>query len=184
MNRNEYPARPKMATWVRYLCMAFGIVIIVGGMDSVRTSPIDLFLLLGSLLIGGAWFSFGLYGGLPLVGTVYEWHSATERDEVNNMHRQGLLVMRRRRWLMWTSLPLALVAAVFLVPLFIKMNQPGIIVFILGVPLAIINFRYFLSRCPRCGYGFFTNSTNRAATIKSKKSCGHCGLSLYAYKES
>jgi hypothetical protein len=162
--------------------MVFGVAIVVGAIDSVRSSPLDLFPLLGGVLIGGAWFGFGFYGGLPLVGTVREWRPAATPNEVNDMHRQGLLVMRQRRLIMWASVPCAVAVAVVLIPVLIQTDEPGLIVLILGVPLAIINFRYFLSRCPRCGYGFFTRSTSRAATINLKKACGHCGLSLYAYK--
>jgi hypothetical protein len=178
----EYPFRPKLAAWAQYLCMGFGLAIIVGTTGSVRFSSLDLFPLLGGFLVGGAWFFFGLYGGLPLVSTVGEWHPPATPDEINDMHRQGLVLMRRRRWIMWASVPLVLAVAVVLIPKLIQADQPGLIVLILGVPLAIINFRYFLSRCPRCGYGFFTRSTSRAATIHLKRACGHCGLPLYAYK--
>jgi len=179
----EYPARPKMVAWARYLCMAFGVACVVGGIGSLRSSPLDLSPLLGGVLIGGAWFAFGLYGGLPLVNTLRKSHPAITADEVNNQHRRGLLVMRWRRWIMWASVPPALIVASVLIPVLIKAGQPGLVLFVLGVPLAIINFRYLLSRCPRCGYGFFTRSKSRAATLNIRKACGHCGLSLYAYKD-
>jgi len=179
----EYPIRPKMSQWFRYPCIGFGVLIILGAIkELVQSSTFDMFYLLGAFLIGGAWFAFGLYGGLPLVDTIHDWHPVATSDEINDMHRQGLLVMRRRRWIMWASVPCVLAVAAVLIPVLIQADQPGLIVFILGVPLAIINFRYFLSRCPRCGYGFFTRSTSRAATINVKKVCGHCGLPLYAYK--
>jgi ribosomal protein S27AE len=182
--KDDYPARPMVAAWVRYFCMAFGAASILGiGIDLVRSLTPDLFLLIGTFLVGSAWFTFGLYGGLPLVSTVSEWHPVATPDEVNDMHRQGLLVMQRRRWIMWASVPCAFAVAVVLIPVLIQAGQPGLIVLILGVPLAIINFRYLLSRCPRCGYGFFTRSKSRAATINLRKVCGHCGLSLYAYKD-
>ncbi len=180
MNR-EYPDRPKMAAWAQYLFMTFGIANIAGVIISLHFSQFDLFRLLGEFLVGSAWFSFGLYGGLPLVSTVSEWELATEPD--TNMHRRGLLVMRRRRWMIYASIPCALAIAVALIPVLIQAGEPGLIVLILGIPLAIINLRYFLSRCPRCGYGFFTTSMSRAAIIKQRKTCGHCGLSLYAYKD-
>lgn len=179
---SEYPIRPKMAAWARYLSMAFGVAIVVGGIDSVRSSALDLFPLLVGLLIGGAWFGFGLYGGLPLVNTVPDWCPAITPDEVSDQHRRGLLVMRRRRWIMWASVPSMFIVAFFLIPVLVKAGQPGVAVLFLGVPLAVIDFRYFLSRCPRCGYGFFARSKSRAATLSLKKTCGHCGLSLYAYK--
>lgn len=178
----EYPTRPKVTTWIRYLCIAFGVAIIVGGIDSLRSSSLDLFSLLSGFLIGGAWFAFGLYGGLPLVNTVREWCPAATPDEVNNQHRRGLLAMRRRRWIMRASFPGVLIVAFFLIPVLMKAGQPKVAVLVLGVPLAIISFCYFLSRCPRCGYGFFTRSSSRAATVNLRKACGHCGLSLYAYK--
>ncbi len=182
MNR-EYPVRPKLTAWFRYPSMALGVACIIGAIDSVRSSPFDLFPLLGGLLVGGAWFAFGFYGGLPLVNTVFEWHPTAIPDEVNAVHRRGLLVMRRRRWMMWVGEAALLGAAFLLIPVFIQIGQPGLIVLVLVVPLAIINFRYLLSRCPRCGYGFFTSSTSRAATFSFRKTCRHCGLSLYAYKE-
>ena len=179
----EYPIRPKMSPWFRYPCIGFGVLIILGAAkELVQSSTFDTFYLLGAFLVGGAWLAFGLYGGLPLVDTIRDWHPVVSSDEINDMHRQGLLAMRRRRWIMWASVPCALAVAVVLIPVLIQADQPGLIVLILGVPLAIINFRYFLSRCPRCGYGFFTRSTSRAATINLKKTCGHCGLPLYAYK--
>ncbi len=172
-----------MSPWFRYPCIGFGALIILGGIkDLVKSSTLDMFYLLGAFLVGGAWLAYGLYGGFPLVDTVRDWHPVTTSDEINDMHRQGLFAMRRRRWVMWASVPCALAVAVVLIPVLIHSDQLGLIVLILGVPLAIINFRYFLSRCPRCGYGFFTRSTSRAATINLKKVCGHCGLSLYAYK--
>ena len=179
-----YPVRPKVAAWVRYPSMVLGVACIIGAIDSVRSSPLDLSPLLGGLLVGGAGFAFGFYGGLPLVNTVGEWHPAVTLDQVNAMHRSGLLVMRRRRWMMWISgLAAVFVAVLFLIPILILAGQPGLIVLVLGAPLAIINCRYLLSRCPRCGYGFFTRSTSRAATLSLRKTCGHCGLSLYAYKD-
>ncbi len=180
----EYPIRPKMSPWFRYPCIGFGVLIILVGIkELVQSLTLDMFYLLGAFLVGGAWLAFGLYGGLPLVDTLRDWHPVATSDEINDMHRQGLLAMRRRRWIMWASVPCALAVAVVLIPVLIQARQPGLTVLVLGVPLAIITFRYFLSRCPRCGYGFFTRSTSRAATINLKQACGHCGLSLYAYKD-
>jgi len=62
MNR-EYPARPKVAAWVRYPSTVLGAACIIGGIDSLRSSPLDLFRLLGGFLVGGAWFAFGFDGG-------------------------------------------------------------------------------------------------------------------------
>ena len=74
--------------------------------------------------------------------------------------------------------------AAWLIPLLLQGGHPELAVFLLGVPLAFINFRYYLSRCPRCGLGFFTRSASRAALLRRGNICGHCGLSLYAYKDS
>lgn len=82
MNR-EYPDRPKMAAWAQYLFMTFGIANIAGVIISLHFSQFDLFRLLGEFLVGSAWFSFGLYGGLPLVSTVSEWELATEPDTIS-----------------------------------------------------------------------------------------------------
>ena len=167
----NYPSRPKMAKWFRFLCMTFGLANIIGGIVSTVFYKLDIFILLAAFLVGGAWFMFGKYGGLPLVDTVREWHPVSNPDEVNEMHCRGLLVMRRRKWLMWLSVPSAFVVAVFVISVLMQINQPELIVLLLGVPLAIIGFRYGLSRCPRCGYGFFTRSTNRAAMLWLRATC-------------
>lgn len=139
-------------------------------------------------MVGGAWLAFGLYGGLPLINTVDEWHPPANPYEVTDMQRKGLLVMRRRRWAAWAIVPGFFVLAPLLVPVLIRAGQPGLVVLILGLPIAIINARYLLSRCPRCGYGFFTGSTHRASMLAVARpfrltgSCRHCGLGLYAYK--
>jgi hypothetical protein len=62
MNR-EYPARPKVAAWARYPRVVLGVACIIGGIDSLRSSPLDLYPLVGGFLVGGAWFAFGFYGG-------------------------------------------------------------------------------------------------------------------------
>ncbi len=179
----EYPVRPAMPKVAKYLCMMFGIVGVFGGIASVQAGDDRAFLVLGSLLVGGAWFAFGIYGGLPLVDTVSEWHPPDSRDEVTEMHRKGLLVMRRRRWTMWLFYPAALLAAPLLIVACFRIREPGLAVLALGIPIFILSFRYFLSRCPRCGYGFFAGSTRRATTFGYRRSCGNCALSLYAYKQ-
>lgn len=178
----NYPSRPKVAKWFRFLCMAFGLANIISGIASTIFYKLDVFILLAAFLVGGAWFMFGKYGGFPLVDTVREWHPVSDSDEVNEMHRRGLLVMRRRKWLMWASIPSAFVVAGFLIPVLMRISEPGLIVLLLSVPLIIISFSYFLSRCPRCGYGFFTRSTSRGAMLSLRATCGHCGLSVDAYK--
>jgi len=179
----NYPSRPKVAKWFRFLCMAFGLANILGGVASAVFYKPNVFILLAALFVGGAWFMFGQYGGFPLVDTVQEWHPASDSHEVNEMHRRSLLVMRRRKWLMWAFVPSAFVVAGLLMPVLIQIGQPELIVLLLSVPLAIIVFRYFLSRCPRCGYGFFTRSTSRGAMLSLRATCGHCGLSVDAYKD-
>lgn len=170
------------AHWVRYSCMVFGIANIIGGI--IYSIQGNIFALVGGLLVGGAWFAFGKYGGLPLVDTVANWRPAARPNLVDEMHRRGLLVMRQRRWMMWAAIPGALAAAALLMPPLMGSGHPELIIFLLGVPLAIITFRYALSRCPRCGYGFFAGSASRAALLRLRNTCGHCGLSLRAYKRS
>src|SRR6058998_2929240 len=175
----EYPSRPMAAPWVRYPCMAFGLAI-VASVTYGALRERSVFMTAGGLFVGSLWFAFGKYGGVPLVDTVADWHPPTAPDAVNEMHRRGLLVMRRRRWIMWAEVPVVLAVAPLLISPLMQSGQPELIVFLLGVPLAIINFRYLESRCPRCGYGFFVGSTSRAALLRLRKACGHCGLSLYA----
>ena len=176
----DYPERPMAPDLARYSCMIFGLTIIVG---SIAYAPRqDLFMLVGGLLVGGGWFAFGKYGGLPLVDTVVDWRPPSTSGAVAEMHRQGLLVMRRRRWFVWAAIPGVFAVAALLMPFLLQSGHPELIVLLLGVPLAFINFRYYLSRCPRCGLGFFTKSSSRAALLRRGNACGHCGLSLYAYR--
>ena len=178
--RAEYPKRPKMSRWVRYLLMAFGIANIAGVIFAVDTSTPDISAFLAAFLIGGAWFAFGLYGGFPLVNTVRKWRAPATPKEINDMHRRGLLVMRRRRWITWGLFPVCLTGVLLL---WAVLGNPMLAVLVVGVAGAIINLRYMLSRCPRCGYGFFARSVSRAAGLWPSRACHHCGLSLYAYKE-
>jgi hypothetical protein len=165
---------------IRYACMIFGLANVAGSIAFARQ---DIFMLVGGLLVGGGWFAFGKYGGLPLINTVTQWRPPTSAsDAIEDQHRRGLLVMRRRRWTVWSAIPGILIAAAFLMPLLVQHRHPELVVFLLGVPLAFINFRYYLSRCPRCGLGFFTKSASRAALLRKRDTCGHCGLSLYAYR--
>lgn len=172
----EYPTRPKAPEVVRYLCMAFGLANIVASI--VLAPKRDAFMLIGGLLVGSAWFAFGKYGGLPLFDTVHNWQPPGDSAESAQKLRQGLLVMRRRRWMTWISLPVAFGTMALIVPVLIPYGQPQLALLLIGVPLAVIQLRYYLSRCPRCGFGFFTKSTSRAAMIRRGKACGHCGLSL------
>ena len=167
--------------WIRYSCMIFGVANMVASI--AYASRRDIFMLVGGLLVGGAWFAFGKYGGFPLVDSVAGWQAPAGVGPVNEMHREGLLVVRRRKWMTWIAIPVALGIGGMLMPPLMRIGHPEFEVLILGVPLAIINFRYLLSRCPRCGFGFFTRSASRAALLRRRKSCGHCGLSMNALKE-
>ena len=162
--------------------MVFGLANVIGGISYAVSHDRSIFMGVSALLVGGGWFAFGKYGGLPLAETVDNWHPPTTLDLVTEENRKGLLVMRRRRWMVWASIPTTLVAAPLLISQLMRVGQPELIVFLLGVPVVLVSSRYFLSRCPRCGYGFFARSTSRAATIQLGKTCGHCGLSLHAYK--
>ena len=169
-----------VAPWVRYTCMVFGLTNIIASITHATRG--NIFMLAGGLLVGGAWFAFGKYGGLPLVDTVVDWRPPASPDAVDEMHRSGLLVMRRRRWMMWAAVPGALAVAALLIWLLMGVGHPELSVLLLAVPLAIISSRYVLSCCPRCGYGFFAQSANRAALLCLRRTCAHCGLSLHAYK--
>jgi hypothetical protein len=170
-------------TVVRYLCMIFGLANIVGGIASgVQWG--DTFPLLGGLLVGGGWFAFGWYGGLPLFDTVADWHPPASPDAVEDMHREGLRVMRRRQWTPWLAIPVLFAVAALIIPPLMRAGHPELVIFLLGPPYFFVTFRYYLSRCPRCGFGFFTRSASRAASLRQSDRCRHCGLSLYAYKES
>jgi hypothetical protein len=161
---------------VRYSCMIFGLANVTGSV--AYGGPRDMFMLVVGVMVGGAWFAFGKYGGLPLVDTVVDWCPPRAPSAIEPMHLQGLLVMRRRRWILWASIPGAIGVAALLIPLLMKTGRPERIVIVLGVLVAYVNLRYYLSRCPRCGLGFFTRSASRGWG----NTCGHCGLSLYAYK--
>ena len=174
----EYPKRHMAPKFVRCVCMIFGLANIIAVIASGFYH--DIFMFIGGVLVGSIWFAFGMYGGLPLVDTVRDWHPSVSNTEINEMHRQGLLVMRRRKWIAWIAMPGSLAAASLLLPLLIPYGHPELIVLLVGVPLVFINFRYYLSRCPRCGLGFFTLSASRAAFIRRKPICGHCGLALHA----
>jgi len=166
---------------VRLGCMIFGGGCIV---DAVAQGiQHDGFSLFAGLAVGSVWFAFGKYGGLPLVDTVAEWHAGGDPESVAQVHKDGLLVMRQRRLLMWISIPSAFLVFFLVGSQLQRLGHPEIVLLLLVVPLGFIHFRYYLSRCPRCGFGFFTTSKSRAAFIRRRKSCGHCGLSLYAYRE-
>ena len=179
----DYPDRPMAAPWLRYACMALGGANVVAGVVYGAVWQRDLFMTGAALMGGGAWFAFGKYGGFPLVDTVADWHPPGTPGEINDMHRRGLLVMRRRRWMMYAAVPSGFAVAALLIPPLLRAGHPELTALVVGVPWLVINLRYLLSRCPRCGYGFFARSASRAALLRSGKTCAQCGLSLYAYKE-
>ncbi len=72
---------------VRYACMIFGLAN-VGGSIAYATQQ-NMFILICGLLVGGGWFAFGKYGGLPLVNTVADWRPSTS-GAIEDMQRQGL----------------------------------------------------------------------------------------------
>ncbi len=160
----EYPSRSKLPPWIRYLCMAFGLVNIVVVITCTVIGKENLDMVVSALLVGSAWFAFGAYGGFPLVNTVADWHPPATPDEVTESHRRGLLVMRRRKWMIWATVPSMLAVAPLLFPLFMKADQPELIVLVLGVPLAIIIFRYLLSRCPRWFFHQIYESSSDASS--------------------
>lgn len=163
--------------------MAFGLANVCGAAVSMAYPEDRAFRLAAGLLVGGIWFGFGMYGGLPLVATVRDWHAPVAPEVVTEKVWEGLLVMRRRRWVMWSSFVGVFVTAPLVVGALVQAGQGGLWVLLVGAPLAVVTFRYGLSRCPRCGYGFFARSTSRAATLAFGRSCRQCGLSLYAYQE-
>src|SRR6266566_5233000 len=113
----------------RYACMIFGLANVASSI--AYAAPKDLFMPIGGLLVGGAWFAFGKYGGLPLVNTVTDWHPSAP-GALEEMHRRGLLVMRRRRWLVWAAIPGAFVVAALLIPLLMQGGHPELVVLVLG----------------------------------------------------
>ena len=180
---SERPIRPPGPAWARCACMIFGLITMVSGVFN-RDPDHPIFLLAGGILVGAAWFAFGAYGGLPLVDTVKEWCPSTSHGQIDEVHRQGLRVMRRRKWLGWLAIPLGVVAMAAIAPLLNPIGQPEIVLLLVFPPLAILYYRYHLSRCPRCGYGFFARSTNRMAFLQPRKDCAHCGLPLDGYRET
>ncbi len=178
----QYPDRPRAKSWIRYACMLLGFACILSAILNRVLGSLTAYMFAGGLLVGTLWFAFGMYGGLPLVTTVDNWQPPETFDAVSETHRRGLLVMRRRRWFAWLAIPawFALMAAAM--SLHLKVDTLSM-VFLLGcVILIAIHARYALSRCPRCGFGFFARSTGRASAIERRRSCAHCGLSLSADK--
>ena len=91
--------------------------------------------------------------------------------------------MRRRRWLTWVSVPVWLIGGLALAVWLDDRGSARFILIGLGVPIIAVQINYWLSRCPRCGYGFFARGKSRAAFLARGTRCRQCGLSLTAYKE-
>jgi len=90
-----------------------------------------------------------------------------------------LRLIRRRRTTQWLAIPATILLIAACASLVIGSGrEPWLL--LLALPLLIVTLQYQLSRCPRCGYGFFTKSTSRAASLHRLTACGHCGLSLEA----
>jgi hypothetical protein len=178
-----YPHRQMLSSWLRYVCMAFGIACAISafGLPNDPFVPNGL-IVAGGIVIGVTWFAFGLYGGLPLFNTTSVWHPPASPDEVNSLHREGLLVIRRRRWLMWAAFASMFTVLPFMALLLLPSDNGMYLIAGVWLLLLIITYRYFLSRCPRCGFGFFTLSMHRAAPVWFRSSCAHCKLSLVAYQ--
>jgi hypothetical protein len=180
--KTNYPLRSPMPSWARYSCMALGIAVALGTIGGAFDGSETVTLILAGVCVGGAWFAFGFIGGLPLVDTVPDWEPSSTPSIVTEQQVQGLLTMRRRRLAMWLSFPAVMLAGPPALLVTSRIGERGLMVLLLGIPLAVLAGRYYLSRCPRCGYGFFARSRSRAALLFSSRTCGHCGLSLYAYK--
>ncbi len=180
-----YPDRPMMPRALRIACMVFGALNLLGLVLQLILEPFPEALTIGVLgvLVGGACFAFGWYGGLPLFETVSGWTPPADPTVITAGHRAGLRLMRRWWWQQFMVPMAALVLCGLLVmPSLMAWGHPEAAMLVL-VPAGIFSLRYVLSRCPRCGFGFFTRSTSRAAFIRRLQACGHCGLPLDAWKE-
>lgn len=132
----DYPLRRPMPPWARYLCMALGIGNIIGGLsapfDSASNQMVpdafgfSTFGVLGGLLVGGLWFAFGYFGGLPLVDTVSDWQPPNNSEEITDSYRRGIVTLGRRKRLMWASIPAYFVLAGLLMPWFLQIKQGGV----------------------------------------------------------
>lgn len=177
-----YPFRPKAPIWVRIPCMIFGSVCVFNaGFALVQPQGQSPAFLLGGIVVGAVWFAFGFYGGLPLINTVRDWSPSVDTNDLTESSRSGLRTMRWRKWAMWASEPIFGLTILLLVQRY-GVTHAETIFFSLAIPMIALIMVYWLSRCPRCGYGFFADSTNRAAFLKRTKVCSHCGLRLNADK--
>jgi hypothetical protein len=117
-----YPFRPPMWWIFRIPCAAFGALGLIGVLQDVlyrRDFNTFAFQFLGGGLVAVAWGTFGVYGGFPLVDTVKDWQPPTMPDEITQKHRDGLRVIRRRRWAFGLSFPgyfVLMIAALAIAP--------------------------------------------------------------------
>jgi hypothetical protein len=180
-----YPFRPPMWWIFRIPCAAFGALGLIGVLQDVlyrRDFNTFAFQFLGGGLVAVAWGTFGVYGGFPLVDTVKDWQPPTMPDEITQKHRDGLRVIRRRRWAFGLSFPgyfVLMIAALAIAP-----NAMEAVFPVVAAAFFTVIYRYYYSRCPRCGYGFFAGSTKRYATVSTARSrCRNCRLERYAYRQ-
>ena len=170
-----------MRPWIRIPVTVFGAVGTLGAIyDGLMRN--DLPFLVDGGLVSATLFLFGLYGGLPLVETVKDRVSPTTDEEVTEKHLAGLRVMRIRGCLMLGFLFLGLPFWVLLDTVLQRLALPDLDLAIMSIMVALIFGRYLLSRCPRCGYGFFALSRRRAAGILWTDPCSHCGISHLNFK--
>jgi hypothetical protein len=168
--------------WLRVPCMALGALTMINASTAVVQAQggSQTFHIMG-VFVGAVWFGFGAYGGLPLVGTVRPWTPPTDSKAMTDSYRAGLRTMRRRKWAMWASQPIFVLSVVLLTQYF-GHDHMDTISFLTVIPVFASFFVYWLSRCPRCGYGFFALSKTRASLLKGTENCRHCGLHLNADK--
>src|SRR5947208_172260 len=156
-----FPERKKLALPIRVVCMIFGGYTVLGAIHSwVYEAHPQSFMIAGGIIVGAAWFGLGAYGGLPLVNTAPRSSQELGSEALTERERRGLVVLRNRKWLAWLSLPAALAMGPLVAQL--PPQYCGLGVLGVGVMVAILNLCHWLSRCPRCGYGFFALSKGRA----------------------
>lgn len=171
-----YPFRPPLPMPFRALIAFFGVAIL--GSAASGSAGGDAVFAIAGVLIGVVWLAFGLYGGYPLVDTVPRWSPPDDRESIRESDCAGLAVIRKRKRIVWATVPIAFVLVALFMPLVLRGGKPQWLLLGVAPPMLFVYFRYQLSRCPRCGFGFFARSTNRAAPLRSGSTCATCGLTL------
>lgn len=103
---------------------------------------------------------------------------ATQPDPV--VIRQGLAKVRKRRWLLWSSL------IVYLPGMWLALHAglaKEALTWLFGAWVALICLTVGLAtvvKCPRCGQQFHTNGP----TFLPVRKCLHCGLHVEADKKA